>query len=79
MKPPICEICDKKLDPKEGGLVYFSKRPKDVEWDKKAAQPGFTGHPPYAAWFCGKHFYKEKELEHLTITDALKELKSQDK
>jgi hypothetical protein len=36
MKPPICCICDKRLDYlDEGGLIYFKKRSSDKKWDKR--------------------------------------------
>ncbi|MHA1649393.1 MAG: hypothetical protein ACTSYB_04285 [Candidatus Helarchaeota archaeon] len=75
MKPPICCICDKRFDTSEGGLVYFKKRASDLEWDKKV-EAGLVGHPPYAEWFCGKHYAKAKELSHLTIDEAMKILNS---
>ena len=46
MKPPVCSICGSILSDESGGLVHFSKRPSDIEWDKKAEENGFTGHPP---------------------------------
>jgi hypothetical protein len=76
MKPPICRICLKRLNPKEGGLVYFKKRPSDLEWDEKMKRPGMTGHPPYADWFCAEHYKEAKELENLTIDEALKKLRT---
>ena len=49
MRPPICAICDKKmLDTEDGGLIYFKKRPSDIEWEKRMEQNGMVGHPPYA-------------------------------
>ena len=75
MKPPVCCICDKNLEADEGGLVYFKRRPSDLKWDERAKQPGFVGHPPYAEWFCGRHYERAKELSDLTIDIALKKLK----
>ncbi len=49
MRPPICRICDKKLiDKDDGGLIYFKKRPSDIEWEKKMEEIRGVGHPPYA-------------------------------
>ncbi|NVM28305.1 MAG: hypothetical protein HWN65_05645 [Candidatus Helarchaeota archaeon] len=76
MKPPICCLCDKELEENEGGLVYFKKSPSDLEWDNKMKQPGMTGHPPYADWFCDVHLGKAKKLTNLTIQEALKLLKA---
>ena len=77
MKPPICCICEKRLDyPEEGGLIYFKKRPSDEEWDKKMEENGMTGHPPYAEWFCGQHFAKVDELKDFTIDIVMKMLEA---
>jgi hypothetical protein len=78
MLPPICCICDKDFrdsDEAEGGLVYFKKRPSDLEWEKKMEEEHSTGHPPYAEWFCSEHYQKAKELEELNIDEAMAILK----
>ena len=72
MKPPVCCICDKKLDfPDEGGLIYFKKRSSDKIWDKKMEENDMVGHPPYAEWFCKDHFEKANKLKDLSIDKAL--------
>ncbi|MGQ9723424.1 MAG: hypothetical protein ACUVXA_19130 [Candidatus Jordarchaeum sp.] len=77
MKPPICYICDKDFrDSEEGGLVYFKKRAKDHEWDKKMEKLGMTDQPPYAGWFCGEHYEEAKKLKNLTIDEAMKILRT---
>jgi hypothetical protein len=41
MKPPICEICDKRLtDQEKAGLVYFHKTDADKKWDKRCEEEG---------------------------------------
>ena len=77
MRPPICDICDEDFDFSKGncGLVYFKKRDKDLLWDKKMKETGMTGHPPYARWFCEKHYSKAKELENLTVDKAMAKLR----
>jgi len=75
MKPPICNVCDKDFGPEEGGLVYFAKRPSDIEWEKRMRRIQGQGHPPWAAWFCGDHYDRARELSHLTIGEAMKILK----
>ncbi|MBS7269278.1 MAG: hypothetical protein KIH10_10650 [Candidatus Freyarchaeota archaeon] len=76
MKPPVCSICYKNFeDLKEGGLIYFTKRPEDEEWRKKMKEGRMTGHPPYAAWFCGEHYEEARKLENLTIDEAMKILR----
>ena len=75
MRPPICRIWDKELAEKDdGGLIYFKKRQSDIEWEKRMEKIGGTGHPPYAEWFCKKHYQKANELKHLTIDEAFKNL-----
>jgi len=76
MKPPICIICYKEFrDSDEGGLVYFEKSKSDERWIKAMKVEGLTGHPPYADWFCDKHYAAAKELSHLTIPEAIEILK----
>ncbi len=75
MKPPVCCICDKRLDyPDEGGLIYFKKRVSDREWEERMEREGMVGHPPFAEWFCGKHHKRALELKGLTIDKAMKQL-----
>jgi len=71
MKPPVCRVCHKDLGPDEGGLVCFAKRPSDRDWDRRAAGPGFTGHPPDCDWFCGEHHGAALEHSHLPIDEAM--------
>lgn len=79
MRPPICRICDKKLaDMDDGGLVYFKKRQSDIEWEKRMEEIAGVGHPPFAEWFCKKHYDKENGLKHVTIGKALKILKPEE-
>ena len=74
MRPPICGICGKRMeDMEDGGLIYFKKRPSDIEWQERMERTGGAGHPPLAEWFCAKHYDKAKALKHLTINEALKE------
>lgn len=76
MRPPICCICDKEmLNSEDGGLIYFKKRPSDIEWVRRMEEKGMVGHPPYAEWFCGEHYKKAKSLEHFTIDNAMQALK----
>ena len=77
MKPPICIICDKRLpyDDNEGGLIYFKKRKSDIKWIERMEKTGSVGHPPYAEWFCSKHYQEAKELESLPINEAMEILR----
>ena len=36
---------------------------------------GMVGHPPFADWFCEKHYKRALELKDLTIDKAMKQLK----
>ena len=77
MKPPICRICDKRLDAlDDGGLIYFEKGQSDLEWDKYMEEKGFIGHPPYADWFCKEHYREAIKLKHLSIDNAMSKLKT---
>ena len=76
MRPPICCICNRKLkDMNNGGLIYFKKRPSDIEWKKKMEKIKGVGHPPYADGSVKKHYEKASELKHLPIDEALKILR----
>ena len=74
--PPICEVCSREFDPdREGGLIYFKETEEGRAFEEKAKEEGWTGHPPDAAWFCGEHYGEAEKLVHLTIDDAIKNLK----
>ena len=77
MRPPYCGICDKELDlnSKDCGLVYFKKRPSDIEWDNKIKEKNMIGHPPYADWFCEKHCKTALQYKHLTIGKAKEKIR----
>ncbi len=81
MKPPICFLChlDFRHDPEEGGLVYFSLSEDDIEYNNRFKQHGFTGHPAGCAWFCSEHYEQAKQLEHLTLSEALKTMKENER
>ena len=73
MRPPICRICNKNLKEKnDGGLIYFKKLLSDIEWESRMEEIGGVGHPPYAEWFCKKHYEQANKLKSLSIDDALK-------
>ncbi len=76
MRPPICAICNSDLEGDEGGLIYFLKGPSDLEWDIRAAEPDFVGHPPYAEWFCGKHYQLAQKYTDSILAEALKKIKA---
>jgi len=59
-------------DLNDGGLIYFKKRQSDIDWGKKMEEIGGVGHPPYAAWFCKKHYEKANSLRDLNLRDAIK-------
>ncbi len=75
MRPPICAVCGRNLEGGEGGLVYFVKGPSDLEWDRRASEPEFVGHPPYAEWFCGEHHDLALEYSDLTRAEAMKKIR----
>lgn len=58
VRPPVCEICDARVDPTAdgGGLVTFQPDDRSRDWHRRAAEePGFVGHPPDVGWFCAAH------------------------
>jgi hypothetical protein len=68
----MCEVCSEGIrEGRECKLVYFKKGKRGKEWDKKASEPGFVGHPPYAGWFCMEHLERAQELSHLTLPEAM--------
>jgi len=76
MMPPICEICSREFDPdEEGGLIYFKETEDGRAFERRVKEEGITGHPPDAAWFCGLHYGEAEKLVHLTIDDAIINLK----
>ncbi len=75
MMPPICSICHKRFSPEEGGLSYFAEDEEDKVYNEKLRQPGYTGHPSNAFWFCGLHIAEAKKHQNLYKKDALKILK----
>jgi hypothetical protein len=74
MMPPNCSICREDCF-EDGKLVYFAETEEDKIGNERLRQPGFTGHPPNAFWFCGKHFEEAAKLENLTKYEAFKVLK----
>lgn len=76
MKPPICEICGEDFrEDAEGGLVHFEQTEKDKAWHERMKAEGMVGHPPEVAWFCGKHYAKANALSHLTLSDAIPQIR----
>ncbi len=75
MEPPICAICDRDFrDEEDGGdLLHFRRTESDIEWDRRSEEEGFTGHPPYVAWFCVRHLDRASRLrdDGLTLKEAL--------
>jgi hypothetical protein len=79
MKPPICEQCGNRFPPEEGGLVRFAPTPESEAWRARAAaEPGFVGHPPDLAWFCGTHLAAAQALADDTLDAALRSIGDRD-
>lgn len=78
MKPPICEFCDDDFRSDDtGGLLYFTRDAHAQEWHDRQREEGFVGHPPEAAWFCGVHYPAAEKLTHLSLSEAMQELRKQ--
>lgn len=75
MMPPICQICDEAFDlAEDAGLVEFALRPEDQQWIEEMERRGMVGHPPYARWFCQRHYAEARRLAHLNVVEALLQL-----
>ncbi|MHA1803926.1 MAG: hypothetical protein ACTSU4_05270 [Promethearchaeota archaeon] len=76
MRPPICAVCGERFDPAgKGGLVYFVMRKSDEEWRKRMKKIHSVGHPPWAEWFCAKHYPIAVKYNTLTIDEAWKRMR----
>jgi hypothetical protein len=78
MRPPDCAVCDERFDPfgSGGELVSFARDPADADWYARAKKPGFVGHPPHEEWFCARHAPAARELAHLNLREAMKNLRA---
>jgi hypothetical protein len=72
MMPPICSICREKFSPDTGGLIYFVEDEEDRIGNERLRQPGFTGHPSNAFWFCANHISEANKLQNLQKRVAMK-------
>lgn len=76
MRPPICCICEERFDPgRSGDQVSFTRRPSDDAFHARMEREGLVGHPPEVEWFCGEHLAAAQALAHLSIAEALHELR----
>ena len=73
MRPPECYLCGKE---ENCDLVYFKKRPSDIEWEKRMKEEGMVGHPPYAEWFCDLHVGEARALAGKPDDEVKKLLKA---
>lgn len=55
MRPPQCDVCGADATGDGGTLVTFKPTTADTLWHQRAARGEIVGHPPNAAWLCGKH------------------------
>jgi len=73
MMPPCCVLCEDE----NCSLIFFAECPEDQEWYRRAKEPGFTGHPPNAYWFCTQHFNTAEKYAHLQSKAALAKIKEE--
>ncbi len=77
MKPPICELCDERLDAAQGALLNFIGDERSVAWRRDRDADGRVGHPPDVGWFCALHAESARLLvAGATLGDALTALRS---
>ena len=74
MRPPICDICHEDILEGEH-LIYFQEDEADKAMRKRLSEPGMTGHPSNAFWFCEKHYQIAKEFSEMTKKDAFAEIR----
>ena len=68
MRPPQCDVCGRKFDPKDGGgLVYFA--------DHESLPPGMTGHPKGVEWYCPRHYAAAEALKAMGYAEANRALR----
>ena len=72
MKPPICEICQKRMsvdstDKAKGGLVWFN--------DFQQLPQGMVGHPKGLGWFCGQHYEQAQLHNNHSKAEAIRQIK----
>jgi len=72
MMPPICSICQDRFDPMLGGLIYFIEDEEDKICNERLRQPGYSGHPSNAYWFCEIHIAEAKKYQHMQKKEAMK-------
>ncbi|KAA3643701.1 MAG: hypothetical protein DWP95_05000 [Proteobacteria bacterium] len=73
MKPPVCEICQKRLtigsaDKPTGGLVWFK--------DYRDLPQGMVGHPKGLGWFCEQHYQQAQLFSDHSKADAIGKIRS---
>jgi hypothetical protein len=77
MRPPICEICDVRIEdeglnlPDHGGLVEFKPSVEDKEVIARMQIKGWTGHPPNMGWFCKLHIAEARAIRHMSLKEAM--------
>ena len=45
------------------------------DFDRRVVEEAVTDHPPDAGWFCGKHHIHAEKLIHLTLREAIIEMR----
>ena len=59
--------------------MRFAPTRESEAWRARAAaEPGFVGHPPDLAWFCGAHLATAQALADRTLGDALRAMREPD-
>ncbi|HEY8482555.1 MAG TPA: hypothetical protein VIL71_22270 [Spirillospora sp.] len=80
MRPPVCAICDRRLQDghpfEKFELVRFGLDDHDEELLKAREHMGWAGHPEWSEWFCDEHAPLGEELSHLHWREARERLRT---
>lgn len=67
MRPPICDLCGKRFDASDGGLVRFA--------DYEPLPNGRVGHPKGVLWFCPRHIAAAEKRSEQPSTAAIESMR----
>lgn len=77
MLPPICLVCmkDFRSNVSSGGRVHFTRTTDELERAQRMREQMMVGATPGAGWFCEDHLEQAKLLTHLSMAEAIKQIR----